>query len=1271
MKLTLHRIGILLCLTSLAWTAPSQEGPVPRQIGQKAAGKTPKKPVLPNWHFIDRATIPDATPDMPRHVRMLYSEKVDMMELQQAFADHYAGRDMDAPLEDLERDPHAKFFHQWFMQAQDYVDDFGIIQVMSTNAVVASRAASAQNAASLKAPAHRWTFVGPKKTLWRADHNADQPEAPWQVNIYCIDAAPSNPAILYCGSETGVLYKSTDRGQNWVPFNNFNWGAAILSVAIDPADPNIVFAATSSDIIKTTNGGRTWSIAYTSAGLSCNSLAFSPSVQGTLFAGTAQGLLRSIDGGANWTQSLTKHVDDVMFRPGDGSTLYVLQRSGTPDTYDFMKSVDGGVSFTSSMVGWGTLYERSGGRICVSQANPDYVYALLLTHDGNDGDQKPYLMKSTDAAGTWSAVAIGGAALPLNNGQGYYDMDVVASQSDPEKVIVATTTAYSSTDGGANWTAVGGYTGPFGIHPDIQCMLSILDGANEDTWIATDGGVNFSSDFYSDPDNWESRTSGLDGTDFWGFAQGWNEDYIVGGRYHNGNTALHENYPEHIALRLGGAESVTGWALHGRERYAAFDDISELIIPAQVDEAPEGTFAFSKHPQNYYYGNAFSRVMVDLEDFMTVYLGSGNSFWRSQDGGGSWEAIATISGKPYHFDISRASGDHIYLAADDGFYRSTDRGESFTEMSLPAGLTDWHSQNLRVAASSMDPDEVWVLNHRSSASSSAGRVFRSNDGGASWTDLTTPALSGRSWRAIAHQAGTDGGIYIASSRGATGTNPSRVFYRNNQMTDWKDYSAGLPASANPIKILPFYRDQKLRWGGNRGAWEIEFYESDWSLLAQPFVSGKGQACLRDTVEFDSYSIASGDATYSWSIPGANLTTDLNEREVYATFPAIGTYSATLTVTQGNQVDSKSVDVTISDECSAETTAGNAIALGGASSDYAKSLHPLAITTNTFTISAWIKRDGDQPSYAGIVFARGSSSAGLNFKAGNELGFHWSNDQWGWGSGLIVPDDEWVHVAMAVGPTQTSLFLNGIEAVNTADPAAHTFDSPIVFGADEPWGSRRFRGEMDEIALYDRTLDQTEIRELMHLTRSPATDPNLVAYWQFNRSTGIVTDRVGVNHVTLQGDTLRLPSTAPIGGGQSHMQSIVFGGTMTFGNTGLDLVFPSSGTTPIGEVCVTRIDQAPNIAPAGGQQGSYWIVENFGANATFAELNGLVFTTNIDQIQASIPGLISLWKRPARSDGGWVGPECQASSATVGAPGSVTFGAGNNQTSFGQYFVLLP
>jgi hypothetical protein len=58
-----------------------------------------------------------------------------------------------------------------------------------------------------------------------------------------------------------------------------------------------------------------------------------------------------------------------------------------------------------------------------------------------------------------------------------------------------------------------------------------------------------------------------------GFDQGWNDDIMVGGRYHNGNMGRFENYPQGEFIALGGGEAPTGYANYSDERITQFSDI--------------------------------------------------------------------------------------------------------------------------------------------------------------------------------------------------------------------------------------------------------------------------------------------------------------------------------------------------------------------------------------------------------------------------------------------------------------------------------------------------------------------------------------------------------------------------------------------------------------------------------------------------------------------------------------------------------------------------
>ncbi len=145
--------------------------------------------------------------------------------------------------------------------------------------------------------------------------------------------------------------------------------------------------------------------------------------------------------------------------------------------------------------------------------------------------------------------------------------------------------------------------------------------------------------------------------------------------------------------------------------------------------------------------------------------------------------------------------------------------------------------------------------------------------------------------------------------------------------------------------------------------------------------------------------------------------------------------------------------------------------------------PLNLNQATMTIVAWIKPDGTQPSYAGLVFSRGSGTvSGLDFQNNGQLGYHWNDaaDTYNFSSGLIPTDAQWNFVALVVEPAQGTIYLDDgsgiVSAVNAVSHSASGFAANLVFGND-PAGGRQYRGLMDEVAIYDRALSETEITAL--------------------------------------------------------------------------------------------------------------------------------------------------------------------------------------------------
>ncbi|HEU4902540.1 MAG TPA: hypothetical protein VFT06_07095, partial [Flavisolibacter sp.] len=189
---------------------------------------------------------------------------------------------------------------------------------------------------------------------------------------------PSNSNILYVaapgplwsnGPERG-LYKSTDAGKTWSKVLYINEKAGCADVAIDPTDPNTVYASTwefrrmpyafnsggnGSGMHKSTDGGKTWK--ELSKGLPKKpfgriAFALAPSAPKNLLAiveSNETGLYISADGGENWKQQSA--TANIVARPFYFSTIVIdpndPKRVYRP-AFEFSYSSDGGYSFATA-----------------------------------------------------------------------------------------------------------------------------------------------------------------------------------------------------------------------------------------------------------------------------------------------------------------------------------------------------------------------------------------------------------------------------------------------------------------------------------------------------------------------------------------------------------------------------------------------------------------------------------------------------------------------------------------------------------------------------------------------------------------------------------------------------------------------------------------------------------------------------------------------------------------------------------------------------------
>ena len=146
-------------------------------------------------------------------------------------------------------------------------------------------------------------------------------------------------------------------------------------------------------------------------------------------------------------------------------------------------------------------------------------------------------------------------------------------------------------------------------------------------------------------------------------------------------------------------------------------------------------------------------------------------------------------------------------------------------------------------------------------------------------------------------------------------------------------------------------------------------------------------------------------------------------------------------------------------------------------DAAVELPPLNLDTDSFTVTAWIKRKGDQSGWNGIFFCRGgNTAAGLNFGEHNELRYHWNGVGWSWNSKLVPPDNRWVSVALVITPGRAVIWLDSKRAVHRMNHGPEEFDAPACIGAERA-GRRPFKGWIDDVRVYVKPLTAKEIRAL--------------------------------------------------------------------------------------------------------------------------------------------------------------------------------------------------
>jgi hypothetical protein len=572
---------------------------------------------------------------------------------------------------------------------------------------------------------------------------------------------PGSTTTFFACAPAGGVWKTTDTGGSWTLLNTDQLASiGVSDIAIDPSNTNILYIATSDGdagdtysigVLKSTNGGATWN----STGLNwqvtqtrvINRLLIHPTNTQVLIAATSDGIYRTTNGGTSWTQELAGSYKDLKFKPGSPATVYT---TGNGD--DFFYSSDTGDSWTQVTSGLPTS-GVSRMSLAVSAANSNYVYLLA----GNNTDYGLFgVYRSTNSGLTWTQQADASPNLLTwdengtgTGGQAWYDLSLECDQEDANIIFVGGVNTWRSLDGGINWTCIGHWYGAAGIpyvHADIH-SLTYLPGTNT-LLVGSDGGV--------------FRTTNNGGT----FAD-ISSNLQIGQQYRLGNSVTNANRVL-TGWQDNGTNLKDGSSWNRVIGGDGFESIIDPTNANTMYGALYygGIFKTTTGPGGFsqlvgYGGSGVNESGAWLTPYVLgtnpnhLYIGK-STVYRSTNGGASFTALGAFgSGSINALAVAPSNNNYIYASKGGQLWRSTD-GTNFTSVGgMPGNYITY------IAVHPTNPNTVWLT---FSGYDNGVKVYQSTNGGTNWTNISG-ALPNIPANCITYQVGSNDGVYVGTDAG--------------------------------------------------------------------------------------------------------------------------------------------------------------------------------------------------------------------------------------------------------------------------------------------------------------------------------------------------------------------------------------------------------------------------------------------------------------------------------------------------------------------------
>ncbi len=641
--------------------------------------------------------------------------------------------------------------------------------------------------------------------------------------VVAVAGVPSQQNLFYMGGVEGGVWKSTDYGQNWTNVTDGKIpGIAdpIGALAVAASNANVIYAGTGeadirSDfdtgdgVYKTTDAGKTWQYAGLRDTHMIAKLAIDPHNPNVVYAASMghvfkanpeRGIFKTTDGGKSWKKVL--FIDgqtggiDLSMDESHPNTLYAAmwqaQRlpwkltSGGPGS-GLYKTTDGGAHWTkiSSNPGYATGTLGKIG-VSVAQSNPKIVYSIVQAKDGG-------VFRSENGGATWKHV---NNQMKLRQRAFYYTA-IFADPTDPNRAYVPNVDSlFVTTNGGKTFASIDSI--PHGDHHiawiNPRNPQIILEGNDGGATVSVNGGKTWSTV--------------------------WNQP--TGQFYH---VALDNQFPFHVfgasqdEGAFEGVSASTGGAIGPGEWHPVA--LGESTFVAPDPENPMVTYGagyYSSMAQlNRQTGqdknvSPWPRYMAGASAAETKYrfgwthpiffspanpqelLVASQVVFSSTDRGQTWKVLSP--------DLTRND--------------PSSEGPSGGPVDLDQTGAETFPDIASLAVSPMDGDILW-------AGSADGLVHVTKDHGANWTNVTPPQLP--QWAQISsiEPSHVDKGTaYLTASRYMWDDYHPYVYETTDYGAHWTSIANGIPADQYAFVVRQDPREPRLLFAGTRSTAYVSF-----------------------------------------------------------------------------------------------------------------------------------------------------------------------------------------------------------------------------------------------------------------------------------------------------------------------------------------------------------------------------------------------------------------------------------------------------------------